>query len=38
MTNMPEHIGPLMAFIDSPYMGKHCGSYRRRDVCPDPIA
>ncbi len=38
MTNMPEHIDPLVDFMDALYLGKHCGSCRRRDVCPDPIA
>jgi len=38
VTNMPAHIDPLMAFIDSLYLGKPCADCRRRDVCPDPIA
>lgn len=38
VTNMPEHVEPLMDFIDSLYLGRPCASCRRRDVCPDPIA
>jgi phosphatidylserine/phosphatidylglycerophosphate/cardiolipin synthase-like enzyme len=38
LTNMPDHIEPLMAFIDGLYLGQPCGSCRRRNVCPDPIA
>lgn len=38
ITNMPDHIGPLMDFIDALYLGDHCGRCQRRDVCPDPIA
>ena len=38
VTDMPEHIEPLMTFIDSLYLGMPCASCRRRDVCPDPIA
>ena len=38
ITNMREHVGPLMAFIDRLYLGELCGSCQRRDVCPDPIA
>ena len=38
VSNMPEHIKPLMAFIDSLYLGKPCASCRLQDVCPDPIA
>jgi phosphatidylserine/phosphatidylglycerophosphate/cardiolipin synthase-like enzyme len=38
VTTMPSHIDPLMAFIDSLYLGKPCASCRRRNVCPDPIA
>ena len=38
VTNIAAHIDPLMAFIDSLYLGKPCASCRRRDVCPDPIA
>jgi phosphatidylserine/phosphatidylglycerophosphate/cardiolipin synthase-like enzyme len=38
ITNLREHIDPLMAFIDSLYLGQPCASCRRRDVCPDPIA
>jgi len=38
LTNMREHVEPLMAFIDSLYLGVPCASCRRRAVCPDPIA
>ena len=37
VTNLPEHVAPLMAFIDSLYLGEPCGSCRLKDVCPDPI-
>lgn len=37
VTNMPEHIEPLMAFIDSLYLGEPCRACRRREYCPDPI-
>lgn len=38
VTNLPQHIDPLMDFIDALYLGRPCASCRRRDVCPDPIA
>ena len=38
VTNLPEHIEPLMGFVDSLFLGQHCASCRRRDTCPDPIA
>jgi phosphatidylserine/phosphatidylglycerophosphate/cardiolipin synthase-like enzyme len=38
MTNMPMHIDPLVDFMDTLYLGRHCASCRRRDYCPDPIA
>lgn len=38
VTNLPDHLDPLMEFIDSLYLGRYCRPCRRRDVCPDPIA
>jgi phosphatidylserine/phosphatidylglycerophosphate/cardiolipin synthase-like enzyme len=38
VTNMGEHIAPLMEFVDSLYLGERCGTCRRREHCPDPIA
>lgn len=38
ITNLPEHTGPLMEFVDTLYLGHHCRDCRRRDSCPDPIA
>jgi phosphatidylserine/phosphatidylglycerophosphate/cardiolipin synthase-like enzyme len=38
VTNLPEHIEPLMEFVDSLYLGDRCASCRRREHCPDPIA
>jgi phosphatidylserine/phosphatidylglycerophosphate/cardiolipin synthase-like enzyme len=38
ITNMPEHVEPMMEFVDSLYLGQLCGSCRRREHCPDPIA
>ena len=38
VTESPEHIAPLMEFMDSLYLGKHCPTCRRREHCPDPIA
>lgn len=30
-------LAQLMAWIDSLYLGEHCGNCRRRAYCPDPI-
>ena len=38
VTNMPEHLQPLMNFVDSLYLGEPCATCQRRDICPDPIA
>jgi len=38
VTNMRQHIEPLMDFFDTLYLGKLCATCRRRDVCSDPIA
>ena len=37
VTNLPEHVNPLMEFMDSLYLGAPCKDCRRREVCPDPI-
>ena len=37
VTNMSEHIQPLMKFVDSLYLGDPCATCQRRDNCPDPI-
>ncbi len=38
LTDHPEHIRPLMEWIDSLYLGEPCLTCQRREVCPDPIA
>ena len=38
VTNMPEHVRPLMDFVDELYLGQPCAKCQRRDQCPDPIA
>ena len=38
ITNMPEHVLPLMDFVDELYLGLPCKKCQRRDQCPDPIA
>lgn len=38
LTDEPEHIDPLVEWIDSLYLGDHCLKCKRRDFCPDPIA
>lgn len=38
LTDDPEIVGPLMAFVDELYLGRYCQGCGRRDVCPDPIA
>ena len=38
ISNLPEHIEPLMEFVDSLYLGERCASCKRREHCPDPIA
>lgn len=38
ITTMPQHIEPLMEFVDALYLGQYCKSCRLRDHCPDPIA
>lgn len=37
-TNLPEHVDPLVEFIDGLYLGERCKTCRRRELCPDPIA
>lgn len=38
LTDERAHVRPLMAWIDSLYLGEPCAKCQRRDVCPDPIA
>ena len=38
VTNMPEHVLPLMDFVDELYLGLPCQRCQRREQCPDPIA
>ena len=38
ITNDPEHLNPLLEWIDTLYLGDLCQSCKRRDYCPDPIA
>jgi len=38
VTNMPEHVLPLMDFVDEIYLGAPCQKCQRRAQCPDPIA
>jgi phosphatidylserine/phosphatidylglycerophosphate/cardiolipin synthase-like enzyme len=38
LTDEQPHIRPLMAWIDSLYLGEPCLTCQRREVCPDPIA
>lgn len=38
LTDEPDHIRPLMRWIDSLYLGEPCHTCQRRNVCPDPIA
>jgi len=37
VTEDPEQLKQLMSFLDSFYLGDHCESCQRRDVCPDPL-
>ena len=37
VTNLADHIEPLMEFVDSLYLGERCRRCRRRELCPDPI-
>lgn len=38
LTDEPDHVVPLMKWIDRLYLGEFCPACQRRDVCPDPIA
>ena len=38
VTNLAEHLDPLMDFVDSLYLGRRCVTCKRRELCPDPIA
>jgi len=38
VTNLREHVEPLVDFLDALYLGRRCSTCQRRDVCPDPIA
>lgn len=38
LTDEPEHLEPLIAWIDSLYLGEPCQTCGRRAHCPDPIA
>lgn len=38
ITSRPEHLEPLMDFVDELYLGRRCSDCRRREHCPDPIA
>lgn len=37
LTDEPEHISPMMKWIDELYLGEYCGRCRLRSVCPDPL-
>jgi len=38
LTDEPEHLDPLIEWIDTLYLGDHCLKCQRRKYCPDPIA
>ena len=38
LTTEPEHLHPLLEWIDTLYLGDHCRRCQLRDRCPDPIA
>jgi len=38
ITSLPEHVEPLMTFVDELYLGRRCTDCRRREHGPDPIA
>lgn len=37
LTDEPEHVLPIMTWIDELYLGEFCGKCRLRSVCPDPL-
>ena len=37
LSDEPEHILPMMKWIDELYLGEYCGTCRLRSVCPDPL-
>ncbi len=38
LTDEKHLLEPLMAELDTLWMGTHCASCQRRSTCPDPIA
>lgn len=38
LSNMSEHVGPMMEWMDTLYLGQPCRTCQRRELCPDPIA
>ncbi len=38
LTNEPDHLKPLIEWIDTLYLGDLCHKCQRRKYCPDPIA
>ncbi|MEZ5304218.1 MAG: phospholipase D-like domain-containing protein [Verrucomicrobiales bacterium] len=38
LTDDPAHLAPLIAWVDSLYLGDPCAKCQRRATCPDPIA
>lgn len=38
LTDEPQHLAPLLDWIDTLYLGDHCRTCRIRESCPDPIA
>lgn len=38
LTDDPEHLQPLLEWVDNLYLGDLCRTCQRRDYCPDPIA
>lgn len=38
VTDEPRHLGPIMDWVDTLYLGDFCQKCQRRSTCPDPIA
>jgi len=38
ITTEPEHLHPLLEWVDTLYLGDLCQTCQRRSYCPDPIA
>lgn len=38
LTDEPQHLKPLMTWVDELYLGDFCSACQRRSTCPDPIA